>query len=233
MENNPHGGHRERLKNRFLASGLKDFEDHNVLELLLFFAIPQRDVNPLAHKLISEFGSLDAVFDASFEDLVAVSGVGANTATLIKLIPELFKKYTDKKLNSGSVVFKTDKFYELMIANASSESGESVWLYMLDNSKVLIDSVMLYRGSVNSVSFDYRKIVETSLKKKASYIVLMHNHPGGIAFPSTTDIETTKTVFQIMGSIGLNLLEHYVVAGSKTAGILHSDDKFSANVLEM
>ena len=90
---NLHEGHRQRLKERFLREGLDHFEPHTVLELLLFYAVPQRDTNELAHRLIARFGSLDAVFDAAFDELCAVEGIGRNTATLLKLVPDLTRRY--------------------------------------------------------------------------------------------------------------------------------------------
>ena len=92
---NLHEGHRQRLKERFLREGLDHFEPHTVLELLLFYAVPQRDTNELAHRLIARFGSLDAVFDAAFDELCAVEGIGRNTATLLKLVPDLTRRYLD------------------------------------------------------------------------------------------------------------------------------------------
>ena len=96
-QSHPHSGHRARVKARFLKEGLDAFEDHNALELLLFYAIPQRDTNELAHKLISAFGSFSAVFDAPVESLMQVGGIKENTAILIKLIPALYGKYAQSK----------------------------------------------------------------------------------------------------------------------------------------
>ena len=101
---NLHEGHRQRLKERFIKNGLSDFEDHNVLELLLFYSVPRSDTNELGHKLLKKFGSLSNVFDAPVDELCKVEGIGLHSATLIKLIPELCNLYYVVKSDKVSVV---------------------------------------------------------------------------------------------------------------------------------
>ena len=103
---NVHEGHRDRLRQRFLQEGLENFQDHNVLELLLFYSIPRKDTNEEAHNLINRFGSLSGVFDASFEELCEVKGIGENSAALIKIMPELFKKYEVDIVRNDDAILK-------------------------------------------------------------------------------------------------------------------------------
>ena len=115
MTYNPHKGHRDRLKKRFLQSGIDDFEDHNKLELLLFYAIPQKDTNPIAHELLDTFGSLSNVLDAPFEELIKVKGISESSAVLLKLIPPLSRSYLNDKYKNGFVINSTEQAGEFLM----------------------------------------------------------------------------------------------------------------------
>lgn len=221
---NPHKNHRERLKKRFINYGLNGFDPHNIIELLLFFGIPQGDVNPVAHELINKFGSLSGVFDASMEDLCSVKGIGEHSATLIKLIPCLFEAYSIEKFSKRTTVKKdSDEFYQTIVASSMLKSKECVWLYLFDNKNDLIESVMVHEGSVNSAKFEIRKLVEAAIKYNASTVTLVHNHPEGVAFPSNDDIQTTKIIGSVFNAMGVYLSEHYVVANNIIRGIINKD----------
>lgn len=230
MENKLHEGHRNRLKNRFLNEGLDNFEMHNVIELLLFFAIPVKDVNPIAHALINEFGSLDKIFDADFDSLCEVKGVSEHTATLLTLMPSLFKKYSQCKFKSQDIFLNEETFLKLVVSNSAPETEECVWLYLFDNANRLIFYEMIFTGSVNSVKFDTKKAVELILKKKASSIVLVHNHPNGTAYPSSTDINTTTELFRVFNALGIDLEEHYVVSANKVYPIIKKGNVITVNI---
>lgn len=117
---NLHENHRARVRKRFEHEGLKTFADHNVLELLLFYSIPQKDTNDIAHRLLDEFGSLSAVFDAPKDVLMNVVGVGENTATLIKLMPELFSRYEQDKIKNESIVLILPRLLVNILCRGSS-----------------------------------------------------------------------------------------------------------------
>ena len=109
MDKVSHEGHRQRLKNRFLTEGLDSFETHNILELLLFYSIPQRDTNGIAHKLLDTFGSLKGVFEADFEELIKIDGIKENTATLLKLIPEVARAYFHEEMDEQKIFDTAEK----------------------------------------------------------------------------------------------------------------------------
>ena len=223
MKDNIHEGHRSRLKNRFLNEGLVNFEQHNVLELLLFFSIPVKDVNPIAHSLIEEFGSLEKVLDADFDRLCAVKGVSEHTATLITLIPQLFSRYSNLKLSENQLYSTSEDFKRLLVCDAASEKNEAVWVYLFDNMDRLIHSSKIFSGSVNSVNFDTRAVVELVLKKNASSMIIMHNHPEGSVFPSNMDKDTTTELLRVFTAIGVRFKEHYIASGRNLFPIMGED----------
>ncbi len=220
MKDNIHEGHRSRLKNRFLNEGLVNFEEHNVLELLLFFSIPVKDVNPIAHALIDEFGSLEKVLDADFDRLCAVKGVSEHTATLITMIPQLFARYSRLKLSENTLYSNSDDFLRMLVCDAAAEKNEAVWVYLLDNSDRVIHSEKIFSGSVNSVKFDTRAVVELVFKKNASAMVVMHNHPEGSVFPSNMDKDTTMELLKVFSAIGVRFKERYIASGTNPFPIM-------------
>lgn len=215
-----HENHRERMKQRFLREGLDHFDPHNVLELLLFYSIPQKDTNELAHTLLAHFGSLAAVFDATTDDLMRVPGIGEHTAVLIKMIPALSRRYVLEKNQSSDCLSDIDKIGNFLVRKYVGVNVETVLLLLLDNKFSLIECVKIHEGSVNSAAITLRRLVELALFKRASMVVLAHNHPSGIAIPSGDDIVTTREIKRAFDLMEIKLLAHMVVAGDKYLNIL-------------
>lgn len=229
-----HGGHRKRLKDRFLREGLAGFEKHNMLELLLFYAIPQRDTNPIAHALIKRFGSLSGVFSATVDELCQVDGVSEHTAALLKLVPEIYRASLRETLPTERYD-SLNKIGELLVRYYTGVTVETVYLVLLDNSYRLLDVVKVGEGSVNRVRLETRKLVEYCLRPNVSMVVLAHNHPNGSATPSADDIATTAEIANVLRSVNVEFLEHLLVAGnryepllSKTEGVFWQRGKTSA-----
>lgn len=189
-----HKDHRKHTKDRFLSEGLDSFEPHNVLELLLFYSIPQKDTNETAHMLINRFGSLSAVFDAPYDDLLTVPGISEHSATLIKLIPAISRRYAMEKNSKVTKLSSIEDIGKYLVARYLGVTEETVLLLLLDNKFGLIDCVKVHEGSVNSSAITMRKLIETALFKRASMVVLAHNHPSGVALPSSDDLFTTQQV---------------------------------------
>lgn len=221
-----HDGHRQRLKQRFLDSGLTGFPDHNILELLLFYTIPRRDTNELAHTLINTFGSLSAVFDASFEDLIKVDGIGENTASLIKFIPPIYGKYIEDKLLETNQITSTQEAGEYLVAKYIGIKNETVMLLCIDNKGCVINCDTLSQGSLTMTEIAGRKVVETALKNNATSVILAHNHPGGLAVPSSADVNVTRSMKTILKSIDVNLRDHIIIANDEYFSMADSP-KFS------
>ncbi len=215
-----HENHRERVKKRFLSSGLDDFAPHNVLELLLFYAVPQKDTNQTAHLLIDRFGSLDKVFDATLEELKEVNGIGDHAATLIKLIPALARRYAVEKNKDGLVFNNVDTMGQYFVSQYIGVTVETVLLLSLDNKFNAIDCVKIHEGSVNSCEITVRKLAEIAFRNNASMVVLAHNHPSGLPIPSSADLYTTQQLCAALNLLGIKMLAHIVVAGEDYANIM-------------
>lgn len=209
-----HSGHRARLKARFVREGLDAFEDHNALELLLFYAIPQRDTNELAHRLINEFGSLSGVFDASVEALMHVPGVGENTAVLIRLMSSLFAKYEQDKVKSGSLVLNTAKAAgEYFVSQFVGKTTEQLLAVCMTHKCRVVNTVVISEGTPDSTRINLRKIAEAAIQNGASNILLAHNHPAGVAAPSAADIDATRNIVLTLRSLGIRVDDHFIVSG--------------------
>ena len=220
--NHPHKGHRERLRKRYLESGLDSFADHEVLELLLFQYLPYRDTNEIAHRLLNRFGSLKNVFDASFDELITVDGISENSATLIKMIPQIAREYLSDCSMSKESFDSEKRIGEFFVSKYIGETNEVVYAMLLNNKFELIDCVKIHEGSVNSAFVSPRKIVDAVIKNNAAMVVLAHNHPNGTVCPSMDDISTTANLFDVFRSIDVTLLEHFVVSGDQYSAVIRN-----------
>lgn len=207
-----HDGHRNRLKSRFLSQGLAGFEDHNVLELLLFYAIPRSDTNEIAHELLNEFKTLSGVFDAPVEALCKVKGISLHSATLIKLIPELLSVYHSDKTKDIKIINSTTEAGKFMVPRFYGKKNEEVHVLLLDDKKNVIRCEKLFEGTVNSAPVTVKKVVAAAVNSNATAVVVAHNHPGGIALPSRADRVVTDKIFNALKLINVELCDHIIVA---------------------
>ncbi len=207
-----HSGHRQRLKDQFLTHGMDPIHDVNVLELILFYAIPRQDTNPIAHRLLNTFGSLAAVFDATPEELMERGGLSKNAATLIKLIPAAARRQQLSRSSCHQLLDSTQKCGDYLVPFFFGATQEEVYLLGLDAKCKVLGCVKLSTGSVNSAGLSIRKVVECALNMKASSVVLAHNHTSGIAVPSQEDIRTTQSISHALDLVGVYLADHVVVA---------------------
>lgn len=209
---NIHEGHRERVRERFKKEGIENFADHNVLEMLLFYAIPRGDTNDTAHALIDRFGSLSAVFDANIKDLCEVKGIGENSAILIKLMPQLFRKYETDKLKERDVSMHSA---ELVAKYASKHfiglTEERLYLMCLDSKSTLLDFSQVSKGNMKRTPVDLGLIVKRAFEMNAMTVILVHNHPSGIMAPSKADVDITIKVEQMMHELGMRLSDHIII----------------------
>ena len=208
-----HKDHRQRKRDQFYHHGSDAFADHELLELLLFYGIARRDVNPLAHALIEEFGSLEAVFAAPIEALESVDGIGQSTAVLIKLIPHLMRKAqlssAQSELPLDTVERIGDYFRDLFFA----ESNEVFYQLCLDAKGRKLSCRKVAEGDPSSISLNLRAIVQNALKCNAVMVAIAHNHPSGVAFPSHGDKIATQQIRDALSAVNVQLIDHIVVAG--------------------
>lgn len=207
-----HSGHRQRLKKQFLENGLDGFTDVQVLELLLFFAVPRVDTNPLAHRLLDDFGSLDRVLDASFNDLCEIEGVGENAATFLTLLTAASRYYQVRRAENVHVLDSVVECGEYLCPFFHGRTNETVFLLCMDAKCKVLACKEIGEGGVNCASISVRKIVETALVCKASCVVLAHNHPSGFAIPSTEDVLSTQRIAKALAAVEIALIDHIIVA---------------------
>lgn len=207
-----HNGHRARKKKQFRAHGLDAFADHEVLELLLFYAIPRVDTNPLAHRLIERFGSLDGVLSAPPEELEKVEGVGESAATLLSLILPLVRRSRMTAAKTPVIIGTPQAAGEYFVDLFFGMREERLYEACLDAKGKLLRCAKVADGSVDAVSVNIRVIVENALKCGASAVVLSHNHPSGVALPSADDNATTLAVYYALRTVDIRLLDHIIVA---------------------
>ena len=207
-----HDGHRDRLRQSYLEHGLMSMNDINALELLLFYAIPRRDTNEIAHRLLDRFGSLDGVFSAPAEELQEVEGIGENAAALLTLIPEIMKKSRVSKAREIRQIRSSDDAGAYLLPYFLNERDEVIYLLCLDTKRCVICCAEMGRGVVNSVDTGIRRIVEKALKVRACSAILAHNHPDGIALPSREDEVFTRALYNALETVGIRLEDHIIVA---------------------
>lgn len=213
--NNPHRDHRQRMKARVRAHGFSALAPHEQIEFLLYYAIPQGDVNPLAHRLTERFGSLSGICRASREELMAVKGIGEHTALLLSVLPQLVRAYLEDSASPVEQYNDIAKLGDLLTRHYIGASAESVCLLLFSGRMKLLVMETVAEGGINAVPLLPRLIVERALAVRAAFAVLAHNHPDGMAIPSADDIAATGQLAAALNLTGVPLLEHIVVAGDQ------------------
>lgn len=206
-------GHRERLRRRFSKEGLDHFEPHEVLELLLFYAIPRANVNHIGHRLVNRFGSLSGVFNAKYEELLTVEGVGEQAALLLKMIPSVCRRYLLSNVQDKGIIPLSNSAlaHEYAAPYFIGRTVETLYVICLNNSGVPVECCYISEGIINATQVDMRKIVEAVVRNNAVAAILCHNHPDGLARPSPEDIAVTRKASEILESIGVVLLDHLIL----------------------
>ena len=218
-----HDGHREKMRRRFLSGGLEQFADHEALELLLYYAIPRRDTNPIAHALMDRYGSLSAVLAAPVEDLQKVEGIGESAAILLKLVPRLCAKARLADADRQELVLNTaSRAGAYLLERFYGEQNEVIYQLCLDRKGKLLACKKLGEGSIAWAALDVRKLVENAILNSASFVVLAHTHPSGIASPSGEDYAATDRARNALETIGVALADHIIVADGDFVSLAES-----------
>ena len=219
-----HDGHREKMRRRFLETGLEGFADHEALELLLYYAIPRRDTNPIAHALMERYDSLSGVLNAPVEDLEKVEGIGESAAILLSLVSRLSRKARIADASRETILNSSERAGAYLLERFAGERRELVFLLCLDRNGRLLACKRLAEGDVASADLNIRKVVETALLTSASAVILAHNHPSGVAVPSSSDEAATRQVAEALRTIGVRLVDHIVVADRDFVSMADSGD---------
>ena len=218
---NLHKGHRERVKENFLKCGLEGFHNHEILELLLFFGIPMKDTNEIAHQLLDVFGSFSEVLNARYEDLVKIKGMTSNAAVLLTMLPQLYHVYTRESLDLVQLdsVEKVNKFF---ISAYSGVKNEEIKVCCLDSEMKIISCGTVIEGTIASAKVDMRKIVEIVFRYNSDMVIIAHNHPNGTPVPSDEDIIATRAIKNTFDSLGITLVDHVVVGRNMAVSMKNS-----------
>ncbi len=204
-------GHRQRIRAKFETGGLEHFLDHEILELLLTYCIARRDTKPLAWALLKRFGNLSAVLDASVEDLCKVAGIGKRSALFLKLIRNVFKKYSLEQVQDKELIRTPEEVLSYCKASLSGNHEECLELIYMSVRNTVLGAEIISYGTLDRVSISPRKIVERALAAKASALILVHNHPSGDPSPSLEDIAMTKDVCRAAALFGITVHDHIII----------------------
>lgn len=217
-----HAGHRQRVTERFRQEGLDHFTPVQVLELLLFYVIPRRDTNELAHKLIDRFGSVSRVMDASVEELTAVDGIGENAATFLQVIKAAGRYYQVDSIRKGVHIKDTEDCGRYLLPYFIGRPVETVFLLCLNANCNVISCREVGEGEINSAMISPRRVVELALAERASTVVLAHNHPSGVALPSQEDILVTRRLAAALATVDVALFDHLIIADDDFVSLAQS-----------
>ena len=218
-----HNGHRDRLRNKFIKNGLDGFEQHEIIELFLFYAFSQRNTNDIAHDLINTFGSISSVFDASLDDLINIEWVGYNSAILLKLIPEVTRIYLLDKHDNRSKIMDIESIKQTVINNFIGRTEEHVMLILFDVKMKMLFSGIIGKGNVNVADAYIQRILKLSSDYGASKAIIAHNHPSGLATPSSSDFYTTASIKSLLQMLNIRLLDHIIVADNDCISLAETD----------
>ena len=208
---NIHAGHRGRMLESYLRTGLDAFSDVEALELLLGYAIARRDVNPIAHALLREFGDLNRVLNAAIQQLVRIPGIGERTAALLHLVTELWGRSETSRYGKSIFLRSALDIGQYLKPRSIGLLEERAWLLSLDAKQMLIECRELCRGSINAANLPYRKLVETALLANAFSVVLAHNHVSSTILPSFEDVEYTRGARRALRLVDVELTDHFIL----------------------
>ena len=218
-----HTGHRGRVKEEFLTRGIEGWPDHRVLELILFYAIPQGDVNPLAHELIDRFGSLSGALDALPEELMKVKGMGEHSAAMLKLFPAVLGRYLEGRTGPGRLIHTAAEAGHVLAPYLYGARNEMVYILCLDAKEKLLGVRKLSEGNICSSDVTIRRAAEECLALRATFCYLAHNHVSGVALPSPEDVNTTQVIRAALEPLGVRLVDHLVFVDGDLVSIRESE----------
>ena len=209
-EKQPHEGHRQRLKQRFLNDGFDSFEPHNVLEMALFYCFSRRDTNELAHELLNRFGSIAGVCEAPFESLCQVPGIGREAAIYLKMLPEFARMYMQSKQAQKVLITSPESAVAFFEPRFIGRTNEVFMAAFLNARGELLSWGIISEGSDTSVVLDVKAVTRRAFSQNAYAVVVAHNHPNGFAVPSAQDIKMTDELAIALSSVDIKLCDHII-----------------------
>lgn len=217
---NAHENHRARMKARVRRDGLESLAEHEALEYLLFFAIPRKDTNELAHRLIDHFGSFCKVLEAGEEELQKVPGIGPASAELIHAMLQFHLYYQRRSRGPVTSLNSVEKSIEYALLLDWSLQYERAYLILMNDKFAPLRTVLLGEGTPNQVQISNSKALREAVRCNATCAIMAHNHPGGFARPSGADLTVTENMKLTLAAIQVELIDHIVVAGQEACSLL-------------
>lgn len=203
--------HRERIRNRFIKSKGKGLSDYELLELLLTYAVPRKDVKPIAKQIMNKFGSFSGVFDASLHELKKIEGIGDTSSILMMLVKKLIEAYLEESLIQSDVLSTPKAVVDFAKAKISGSKNELFLCVFVNTKNEVIQYEILQEGTIDQVILYPRKVMESALLYKASAIIIIHNHPSGHTEPSTDDKDLTHEIIKSAKLLDIRVLDHIIV----------------------
>lgn len=211
-------GHRARQRRKLLELGAERMSDKEILEMLLFYALPRVDTKPIANELLQRFGSLKSILCADPVKLRELSGIKENAEVLFMLLRETARRFEEKAVTGCFFDFEVaSEYLKTLFLGADREL---VYVLFLDKNGYLLEKQLLFTGSVSSAKLSLRPVTEGAIRAESSHVILAHNHPSGSCIPSTDDIYTTNQVGAHLSANEITLVEHYIVTKTHVSGIL-------------
>lgn len=213
MEKNPHENHRKRVREEFLAHGFDESTPlHKVVEMLLFYCIPRKDTNELAHAVVDKFKTLENILEASHEELKEIEGLGDNAVAFFKLLTYITSVYRSERIVKRTKFKTLTEVTDFLFAKYLNRKTETFAVTTFNSSGNYIAFDIVNEGDVSSVGISIREIVEVVCKRKASAVIISHNHPGGNALPSPDDTELTKRIINALAQIDVTMIDHIIIS---------------------
>ena len=225
MAENLHIGHRQKMRNRFIQEkGFDHFEDHQILEMLLYYANTRGDTNPLAHALLEQFGNMKGVLEARPEQLMTVKGIGEQAAVLISMVVPLTRVWHRCAMEEPNRIGNSREAEEYCLSILAGERTERFYVVCLNAQCKVLGRRLISEGSLSEVSAYPRIVMETALNYNAHSVLLCHNHPGGTCSPSQEDIASTLQLQRLLNGVGIMVLDHIIVANDRTYSMIQHGD---------
>jgi len=208
-------GHRKRLREKFIKSGIAGFHDYEIIELLLSLGTPRRDCKQQAKEAIKRFKTLRGVLEAPTEELQKISGIGPHNAFGIKLVQEVAREFLKEKLIEKPVYTSADEVFDYLYHSMRDLKKEIFKVVYLNSQNQIIETEDLFHGTVNSSAVSPREVVESTLKHNAVSLIFAHNHPSGNPEPSKSDMDLTRDLIYAANTVQIKVLDHIIIGNNR------------------
>ena len=208
-------GHRQRIIGKLKHNGYEQFEDYEIVELMLFLIFKRKDTKPIAKMLLERFKTIENILNASDEELMKIQGIGQSTCNALKIINNITKYLLKSRIINHNVISCFTDVINYLQTNMKDLTNEEVRVLLLNNKNIIIDDILIQKGSTDYVEIYPQEILKHCISKCAKSIILIHNHPSGDPTPSTNDIYITNKIQEATNVFNITLFDHIIIGGKK------------------